>query len=472
MALAVAAFIMQATAAGTVSFTGSDHSIVTITPDKNTGLDAIYVIYDTRGVDISFRGNTAQPITWYIYSSLGGGYAEEVTKGVSQSGNVSTLSPVTPNYGYIIEQGTDRTYIWVTNYADYRLNVNQIILPTTTDCDKMILTFDGTGEEMAYYTITGQRRTISRELQLSYLTLELEGVETTTTTDDEGEESEEEGDEDEEEQEEPDPYANIRYEQVEKTVVIDDFKRENSIDAPLCNTSFTLTGDRFLKEWKEDFTIESDYYTTTATQCYTVARQLNKKKSSDPGQLGGSAPAEIEFIAYITDAVIFREWQISDDAEFNNLLYRFNSQDVTYTFKDAGTFYARFYGANADASCECWGDTYTISIGNSRLDCPNAFTPKNQDGINDVWRVTYASLVEFECHIFNRYGIKMATLTDPSQGWDGRKGGKFVPDGVYFYVIKARGADGKVYNLKGDINIINFKEISSPTPTDDVITTE
>ena len=460
--------------AASVSFTGSDHSIVTITPEKNTGLDAIYVIYDTKGVDITFTGDNAQPVTWYIYSALGGGYAEEVTTGVTQSGNVSTLSPVAPNYGYIIEQGTDRTYIWVTNYADYRLNVNSIILPTTTDCDKMTLPFDGTGEEMAYYTITGQRRTISRELQLSYLTLELQGLESATAQDTTTEEGDTDGEGDGEEtepQEETDPYANVRYEQVEKTVVIDDFKRENSIDAPLCNTSFTLTGDRFLKEWKEDFSIESDYFTTTATQCYTTARQLNKKKNSDAG-LGGSAPAEIEFVAHITDAVIFREWQIATDADFTDLQYRFNSQEVTYTFKEAGTFYARFYGANDDASCECYGDTYTITIGNSRLDCPNAFTPKNQDGINDVWRVTSASLVEFECHIFNRYGIKMATLTDPSQGWDGRKGGKFVPDGVYFYVIKARGADGKTYNLKGDINIINFKEAPTPTTTDDVISTE
>ncbi|MCH5346741.1 MAG: gliding motility-associated C-terminal domain-containing protein, partial [Muribaculaceae bacterium] len=72
-------------------------------------------------------------------------------------------------------------------------------------------------------------------------------------------------------------------------------------------------------------------------------------------------------------------------------------------------------------------------------------------------RVSYKSIIEFECHIFNRAGLKMATLTDPSQGWDGKYNGKLVPAGVYFYVIKARGADGKQYKLSGDINIINFK---------------
>ena len=30
--------------------------------------------------------------------------------------------------------------------------------------------------------------------------------------------------------------------------------------------------------------------------------------------------------------------------------------------------------------------------------------------------------------------------------------------GVYYYVIEARGADGKNYKLKGDINIIRYKQ--------------
>ena len=51
---------------------------------------------------------------------------------------------------------------------------------------------------------------------------------------------------------------------------------------------------------------------------------------------------------------------------------------------------------------------------------------------------------------------RMCSLTDPSQGWDGKYNGKVVPAGTYYYVIKAKGADGKEYTKSGDINIINY----------------
>jgi len=93
------------------------------------------------------------------------------------------------------------------------------------------------------------------------------------------------------------------------------------------------------------------------------------------------------------------------------------------------------------------------------------FSPGATEGVNDEWKVSYKSIISFECHIFNRWGIKVAEFNDPSQGWDGRHGGKVVPAGVYYYVIKARGADGKNYDLKGDINIINYSGTLNGTTT-------
>ncbi len=96
-----------------------------------------------------------------------------------------------------------------------------------------------------------------------------------------------------------------------------------------------------------------------------------------------------------------------------------------------------------------------MNIGESKLECPNAFSPGASEGSNDEWKVSYKSIVSFDCHIFNRWGIEVAHLTDPSQGWDGRHNGKLVKSGVFYYVIQAEGADGKQYKLSGDINIIH-----------------
>ena len=88
---------------------------------------------------------------------------------------------------------------------------------------------------------------------------------------------------------------------------------------------------------------------------------------------------------------------------------------------------------------------------------PNTFTP-NDDGINDVWKVSYKSIVAFECWIFDKSGKEILHFNDPSEGWDGKINGRKAPSGVFYYVIKAEGAEGKKYNMSGDINIINSKK--------------
>ena len=235
-----------------------------------------------------------------------------------------------------------------------------------------------------------------------------------------------------------------------------------------CNSVVTISGDRFLSRWGMGVSIDSPLIYANGLDVHTTAEQTNLPDDSDPDAdpsnmlstategMGGSAPADISFKAYTTDAVIHNEWQIASDAEFEYITYRFNQQDLDYTFTEQGTYYVRFVGSNSDGSCETVGETYTVGIGESELLIPNAFTPDG-DGINDVWKVAYRSLIEFRCSIFDRYGAEIISFDDPSQGWDGKRGGKVVKPGVYFYVIEAVGSDGKKYKKSGDINIIGSK---------------
>ena len=83
-----------------------------------------------------------------------------------------------------------------------------------------------------------------------------------------------------------------------------------------------------------------------------------------------------------------------------------------------------------------------------------------------MWKVSYKSLVEFHCWIFNRWGNLVYEYTDPGGGWDGTYRGQLVDTGVYYYVISAKGSDGKVWDSepvsRGSITTVRYKGGSSP----------
>lgn len=413
-----------------VTFTGNTLPVLTEQPPASTGLNDIFVIDNIRGVTAQYTGSGANTVKWYRYSSMGGGYAEEVAS--IQNGSLSTLSNLEGNMGYIVEDGTSRYYFWVVNYANSPLMLNDLGISPESDCVNTMLIPEGLGNKITYYSINGAPQTLSRDIELTYTTL---------TWDNDA----------------------AMYRESETVSTYPYLSGTIHTPAPLCNTEFHMSGDKFMQAWGMAAEISSPYYVTPAVSAATSAEQSlreidNEKDSGSSGSLGGSAPCEIHFSATATDAAIFREWQFATDPEFVNLTNRYNEADVTYTFREQGTTYVRFMASNDAGSCDWYSETYQVDIGESALECPNAFSPGSTEGINDEWKVSYKSIISFECHIFNRWGQTMAELTDPSQGWDGRYHGKIVPSGVYFYVIKATGSDGKEYKLNGDINIINFKD--------------
>jgi gliding motility-associated-like protein len=92
----------------------------------------------------------------------------------------------------------------------------------------------------------------------------------------------------------------------------------------------------------------------------------------------------------------------------------------------------------------------------SDLEVPNVFTP-NGDGVNDYFILHTSNLSEIECTIIDRWGVEMYKVTTDKGNiqWDGKtKGGKDAPAGSYFYIIKAKGSDGKEYEKKGFITLL------------------
>lgn len=453
-------------AAPALSFSGNTLKAVEVTPERNTGLDKIYVLYDVKGVSFSVPVVNINNARIYRYSNLGGAYAEEINS-VVKRGSELVLETFDGDLGYIVEDGDNRYYFWIVNYEPARFNISTITAAAEQDCDHSVLLVEGTGAPIHYYTINGQQRVLDREIRVEYDTQEW------------SEES-------------------SRFETVGQTKMLESLSSRISVSPPAyCSTAFKISGDKFLAAWNWTEEAESSVITPYAVAIRTTAEQEGDNTSEetrsrrrisradnteeasgedvdnteDPGEdasnqirgeeggLGGSAPATIFFRAFATEGVIHHEWQMSSSPEFEEVDYRFNQQDLDYTFTEEGTFYLRYIGSNFDGSCEAIGDTYTVNIGGSELLCPNAFTPDG-DGVNDKWKVAYRSLLEFKCWIFDRYGHQMCYFDDPSEGWDGMRGDKPVKTGVYYYVIQAVGADGKKYKKSGDINIIRHVDRS------------
>lgn len=411
------------TAKAQIVFDGLQNQVVTVSPAASTGLEAVYVLQNTDGVTISFSGVTSA--NWSRFSSAGAAYAENI-------GNSHSISLGADDCGYVAEFNGQNHYFWVVNYSKHEYSASGLSSDNeTSDCLRTALRFEGKAAPISYYSINGRPETLDRQITLTYSTLEFDN-------------------------------ENNIYHQIERSISFASLNSVASVESPLCDTRFTLTGDRFLKEWNREISIETPTIGAIAISAETSAeqteREIDNEQKVTGASLGGSAPCEITFSAVVTDAASFYEWQLSHNSGFDPIDDRYPQTDLTYTFRDQGNTYVRFFAANDNGECEYYSSVYEVSIGESSLLCPNAFSPQSTPGVNDEWKVSYKSIVSFDCHIFNRWGVEMCSFTDPALGWDGKYKGKFVPAGTYYYVIKARGADGREYKLNGDINIINSKD--------------
>jgi flagellar hook assembly protein FlgD len=60
----------------------------------------------------------------------------------------------------------------------------------------------------------------------------------------------------------------------------------------------------------------------------------------------------------------------------------------------------------------------------------------------------------FECTIVNRWGNVIKKYNNPSLPWDGKtEDGKFVEEGVYFYIIKAVLDSGEEVERQGFVQV-------------------
>jgi gliding motility-associated-like protein len=87
---------------------------------------------------------------------------------------------------------------------------------------------------------------------------------------------------------------------------------------------------------------------------------------------------------------------------------------------------------------------------------PNVFSP-NGDGINDEFLITMVAdgIISYRCEIFDRWGLKLAELHLPMEGWDGRNtAGLPAPDGTYYYTFSISWENGFNIHKAGFFSLV------------------
>ena len=157
----------------------------------------------------------------------------------------------------------------------------------------------------------------------------------------------------------------------------------------------------------------------------------------------GTAPLIVDFNNSSSNGIVYSwDYGNGDVGTTNNLA------STQTTFNTEGT-YTVTLTATSQAGCVDVATLVITVYPECTVEVPNVFSP-NGDNVNDVMKVTCSqTLTKLNMQIFDRWGKKVAELTDPNQTWDGDS----QSEGTFYYVGTAEGFNSIVYELSGYITL-------------------
>ncbi len=174
-------------------------------------------------------------------------------------------------------------------------------------------------------------------------------------------------------------------------------------------------------------------------------KRYAKYESSGFDTLKGASPLKVILIDSSKNA-IKGSWKFDDSYFVANTGAEIGATNIRY---DTSHIYYVPDHYSLTLKSESWfectdTDTLNIVVRKSKLEAPNFFSPHNNDGINDYFRVYSPSIRNIEIVIFNRWGDKVYDYSGGLEDWNGWNGkiknsDREAPAGVYFYVINALG---------------------------------
>jgi len=398
-----------------------------------SGMDEVFFYYGSSSYEITYSGTDVTNFTWYEYTTNPSS-ATSIQSDKNTSTTTLSVSQIgAGGKGYILDINGVKKYIWLIELKNTSsLNISSITATGGSNpCSSTQIDVVLTNPALSYVNSSGVTKTIPRSYTLTYNTLEWGGS----------------------------AYS-IKQVSVSKTFSTGtSISQSFTVDAPLANTTFTISGDQILAAFNKSISVttQSEYTAVAVAEHMAgtiVERTSLNENDRTSGTLGGSAPLVVDFASNAnTPTALYYQWTITNLVNTSDVAI-YMDKDLHYTFKTSGSYKVKLEVSNA--TCSVVDSITPVTVVVSALQVPNVFTP-NGDGYNDEFRVAYKSLISFHAIVFNRWGRKLFEWSDPGKGWDGKIGGQVAVPGAYYYIIDAVGSDGIKYKKKGDINLIRSK---------------
>jgi len=194
------------------------------------------------------------------------------------------------------------------------------------------------------------------------------------------------------------------------------------------------------------------YSVTASNSCSSDSTSINITIGSVTANFSddsnsGIFPFTVNFTNNSSSSAISYLWSFGDNTTSSQY-------SPAHTFENPGTYIVSLEVTNANGCVDSYSLTIFVLENPPSLEIPNIFSP-NGDGKNDFFQVTGVRIKDFNCVIYDRWGLKMGEIAAIANSWDGKTpSGALASSGTYFYIIKAKGLDDKSYDKSGFVQLV------------------
>ncbi|MCW3070362.1 MAG: hypothetical protein JWO44_252, partial [Bacteroidetes bacterium] len=132
-------------------------------------------------------------------------------------------------------------------------------------------------------------------------------------------------------------------------------------------------------------------------------------------------------------------------------------QNTSFSYPDSGLYVVQQIVHNSFGCADTAYNNVEI-VPEYVIYAPNAFTPNNHDGLNDMFMPKGMGIDpdNFEMTIYDRWGNQIFKTTDITKGWDGRANGgsNIAQIDVYVWKIKTKDYRGENHSYIGHVTIV------------------